>query len=181
VPFLFSIRYKTKSNFWYGLVWRKIFFLSLAFCFWQVLDVYQKDYGDTWRFENSSQPWPYLKEASDKFRVLEALTFLYLWILFKTLGTICCVNYSYFFLEYLQDPAEADKLLKIQRELDETKIILVSAVPGSWLLTCMLCFLFTFQYIPVPSIKFLFPRSLKHGRFMLTFVLYYSIKPLMVS
>jgi hypothetical protein len=25
-----------------------------------------------------------------------------------------------------QDPAEADKLLKIQRELDETKIILVS-------------------------------------------------------
>lgn len=26
----------------------------------------------------------------------------------------------------LQDPAEADKLLKIQRELDETKIILVS-------------------------------------------------------
>lgn len=27
-----------------------------------------------------------------------------------------------------QDPAEADKLLKIQRELDETKIILVSIV-----------------------------------------------------
>lgn len=27
----------------------------------------------------------------------------------------------------LQDPAEADKLLKIQRDLDETKIILVSA------------------------------------------------------
>jgi hypothetical protein len=30
------------------------------------------------------------------------------------------------FLSNLQDPAEADKLLKIQRELDETKIILVS-------------------------------------------------------
>lgn len=27
----------------------------------------------------------------------------------------------------IQDPAEADKLLKIQRELDETKIILVSS------------------------------------------------------
>lgn len=26
----------------------------------------------------------------------------------------------------LQDPAEADKLLKIQRDLDETKIVLVS-------------------------------------------------------
>ena len=33
----------------------------------------------------------------------------------------------------LQDPAEADKLLKIQRELDETKIILVSAVSGPFL------------------------------------------------
>lgn len=37
-----------------------------------------------------------------------------------------------FFLSYslfkFQDPAEADKLLKIQRELDETKIILVSIV-----------------------------------------------------
>lgn len=37
-----------------------------------------------------------------------------------------------FFLSYslfkFQDPAEADKLLKIQRELDETKIILVSLV-----------------------------------------------------
>lgn len=33
----------------------------------------------------------------------------------------------------LQDPAEADKLFKIQRELDETKIILVSIVLFSWL------------------------------------------------
>jgi hypothetical protein len=30
------------------------------------------------------------------------------------------------FSQWFQDPAEADKLLKIQRDLDETKIILVS-------------------------------------------------------
>ncbi|XP_020886343.1 VAMP-like protein YKT61 isoform X2 [Arabidopsis lyrata subsp. lyrata] len=58
----------------------------------QVLDEYQKSFGEAWRSakEDSSQPWPYLTEALNKF----------------------------------QDPAEADKLLKIQRELDETKIIL---------------------------------------------------------
>lgn len=58
----------------------------------QVLDEYQKKFGDSWRTaqEDSTQPWPYLNEALTKF----------------------------------QDPAEADKLLKIQRELDETKIIL---------------------------------------------------------
>ncbi|XP_047311959.1 VAMP-like protein YKT61 [Impatiens glandulifera] len=58
----------------------------------QVLDEYQKIFGDSWRTlqEDNIQPWPYLTEALTKF----------------------------------QDPAEADKLLKIQRELDETKIIL---------------------------------------------------------
>ncbi|CAD5335205.1 unnamed protein product [Arabidopsis thaliana] len=58
----------------------------------QVLDEYQKSFGESWRSakEDSNQPWPYLTEALNKF----------------------------------QDPAEADKLLKIQRELDETKIIL---------------------------------------------------------
>ncbi|KAL3533147.1 hypothetical protein ACH5RR_006668 [Cinchona calisaya] len=59
----------------------------------QVLDEYQKNFGDSWKTvqaDNTSQPWPYLSEALSKF----------------------------------QDPAEADKLLKIQRELDETKIIL---------------------------------------------------------
>uniref|UniRef100_A0A7N2L266 VAMP-like protein YKT61 n=1 Tax=Quercus lobata TaxID=97700 RepID=A0A7N2L266_QUELO len=58
----------------------------------QVLDEYQKNFGDTWKTvqADSTQPWPYLNEALMKF----------------------------------QDPAEADKLLKIQRELDETKIIL---------------------------------------------------------
>ncbi|KAF8102541.1 hypothetical protein N665_0198s0241 [Sinapis alba] len=58
----------------------------------QVIDEYQKSFGETWRSakEDSTQPWPYLAEALTKF----------------------------------QDPAEADKLLKIQRELDETKIIL---------------------------------------------------------
>ncbi|KDP38643.1 hypothetical protein JCGZ_03996 [Jatropha curcas] len=58
----------------------------------QVIDEYQKNFGDSWRSaqEDNSEPWPYLAEAVTKF----------------------------------QDPAEADKLLKIQRELDETKIIL---------------------------------------------------------
>ncbi|XP_010453140.1 PREDICTED: VAMP-like protein YKT61 [Camelina sativa] len=59
----------------------------------QVLDEYQKSFGETWRSAKEEDPtptWPYLVEALNKF----------------------------------QDPAEADKLLKIQRELDETKIIL---------------------------------------------------------
>ncbi|KAJ4845617.1 VAMP-like protein ykt61 [Turnera subulata] len=58
----------------------------------QVLDEYQKSFGESWRAvkEDSTQTWPYLNDALIKF----------------------------------QDPAEADKLLKIQRELDETKIIL---------------------------------------------------------
>ncbi|KAL4390734.1 hypothetical protein AHAS_Ahas03G0174700 [Arachis hypogaea] len=58
----------------------------------QVLDEYNKKFGESWRSAqtDSTQPWPYLDEALTKF----------------------------------QDPAEADKLLKIQRELDETKIIL---------------------------------------------------------
>lgn len=40
----------------------------------------------------------------------------------------CIVKHliSCFPIIILQDPAEADKLLKIQRDLDETKIILVS-------------------------------------------------------
>ncbi|KAL0710070.1 hypothetical protein Bca4012_017048 [Brassica carinata] len=59
----------------------------------QVIDEYQKSFGETWKSakEDSTQPsWPYLADALTKF----------------------------------QDPAEADKLLKIQRELDETKIII---------------------------------------------------------
>ncbi|KAG4136304.1 hypothetical protein ERO13_D08G273000v2 [Gossypium hirsutum] len=58
----------------------------------QILDEYQKNFGESWRNAqaDSTQPWPYLNDALTKF----------------------------------QDPAEADKLLKIQRELDETKIIL---------------------------------------------------------
>lgn len=47
-----------------------IWFL-LTFCFGQVLDEYQKNFGDTWRFANSSQAWPYLKEALEKFQVLD--------------------------------------------------------------------------------------------------------------
>ncbi|KAH7841982.1 hypothetical protein Vadar_000171 [Vaccinium darrowii] len=55
----------------------------------QVLDEYQKNFGDSWVTvqADSTQPWPYLNHALIKF----------------------------------QDPAEADKLLKIQKELDETK------------------------------------------------------------
>ncbi|GFP90203.1 vamp-like protein ykt61 [Phtheirospermum japonicum] len=58
----------------------------------QVLDEYQKNFGDSWKTVNTdnAQDWPYLTGALAKF----------------------------------QDPAEADKLLRIQRELDETKIIL---------------------------------------------------------
>ncbi|CAH8386425.1 unnamed protein product [Eruca vesicaria subsp. sativa] len=58
----------------------------------QVIDEYEKSFGETWKSvkEDSTQPWPYLADALTKF----------------------------------QDPAEADKLLKIQRELDETKIII---------------------------------------------------------
>ncbi|KAL4302241.1 hypothetical protein GQ457_10G017990 [Hibiscus cannabinus] len=58
----------------------------------QVLDEYQKNFGESWRNAqaDSTESWPYLNDALTKF----------------------------------QDPAEADKLLKIQRELDETKIIL---------------------------------------------------------
>ncbi|CAH9093426.1 unnamed protein product [Cuscuta europaea] len=59
----------------------------------QVIDEYQKSFGESWRSvkpDDSIPEWPYLAQALTKF----------------------------------QDPAEADKLLKIQRELDETKIIL---------------------------------------------------------
>ncbi|KAH7546204.1 hypothetical protein FEM48_Zijuj01G0175800 [Ziziphus jujuba var. spinosa] len=66
----------------------------------QVLDEYQKAFGESWRAAQAdgNQPWPYLNDALTKF---QACAFFYLY-----------------------DPAEADKLLKIQRELDETKIIL---------------------------------------------------------
>ncbi|CAI9098898.1 OLC1v1035630C3 [Oldenlandia corymbosa var. corymbosa] len=65
----------------------------------QVLDEYQKVFGDSWKSAqaDNTQPWPYLTEALAKF----------------------------------QDPAEADKLLRIQRELDETKIILGMSSLGS--------------------------------------------------
>ncbi|KAK4415041.1 VAMP-like protein YKT61 [Sesamum alatum] len=58
----------------------------------QVLDEYQKNFGDSWKTvqADNAEQWPYLDEALTRF----------------------------------QDPAEADKLLKVQRELDETKIII---------------------------------------------------------
>ncbi|KAG7538418.1 Synaptobrevin [Arabidopsis suecica] len=62
----------------------------------QVLDAYQTDFGETWRSAKSSQPWPYLKEALEKY----------------------------------QDPVEIvfEKLFKIQKEMDETKIILYETI-----------------------------------------------------
>ncbi|KAF7148572.1 hypothetical protein RHSIM_Rhsim03G0256000 [Rhododendron simsii] len=75
----------------------------------QVLDEYQKNFGDSWRAVkvDNTQLWPYLNEALAKF----------------------------------QDPAEADKLLKIQRELDETKIILDSLIAAD-------AFFFFFFFFP---------------------------------
>jgi len=66
--------------------------VSIRFWFSQVLEEYQKTFGESWRTtkEDATQPWQYLNDALTKY----------------------------------QDPAEADKLLKIQRDLDETKIIL---------------------------------------------------------
>ncbi|KAH7844941.1 hypothetical protein Vadar_033462 [Vaccinium darrowii] len=62
----------------------------------QVLDEYQKNFGDSWRTvrADSTQPWPYLNQALTKF----------------------------------QDPAEADKLLKIQNELGQTKNNLLKTI-----------------------------------------------------
>nr|ACN35856.1 unknown [Zea mays] len=58
----------------------------------QVLDEYQKAFGDSWKSATAdgTQQWAFLTDALARF----------------------------------QDPAEADKLMKIQRDLDETKIIL---------------------------------------------------------
>ncbi|KAF1883950.1 hypothetical protein Lal_00038305 [Lupinus albus] len=75
----------------------------------QVLDEYQKAFSDSWRTvqADSTQPWPYLNDALTKFQACKYHLFI---ILASSIGEI--------------DPAEADKLMKIQRELDETKIIL---------------------------------------------------------
>ncbi|KAL2344512.1 hypothetical protein Fmac_005797 [Flemingia macrophylla] len=77
-------------------------------CEIDVLDEYQKKFGESWRTaqEDNSQPWPYLNEALQKF---QACKYLFNVVYASVRGV---------------DPAEADKLLKIQRELDETKIIL---------------------------------------------------------
>ena len=57
-----------------------------------------------------------------------------------SLTTESCFVNELFVFQFcsLQDPAEADKLLKIQRDLDETKIILVKLVETSMeLYSCM--------------------------------------------
>ena len=110
-----------------------------------MLDEYQKNFGESWRTvqADSTQPWPYLNEALTKFQVsvffviLVCCSFnadvelyfsnssqkLFLKDIIGALEELYFKNLFYSF--HLQDPAEADKLLKIQRELDETKIILV--------------------------------------------------------
>ncbi|KAF1895610.1 hypothetical protein Lal_00041891 [Lupinus albus] len=79
----------------------------------QVLEEYQKAFGESWRTvqADSTQPWPYLNEALTKFQACRYLLFI---ILASSRGEFV----------HIFDPAEADKLMKIQRELDETKIIL---------------------------------------------------------
>ncbi|KAG6515230.1 hypothetical protein ZIOFF_025615 [Zingiber officinale] len=74
----------------------------------QILDEYQKAFGESWRGVkvDATQPWPYLTEALTKFQLK------------------CCFFFMSFPFLFLQDPAEVDKLFKIQRDLDETKIIL---------------------------------------------------------
>lgn len=113
-----------------------------------MVDEYQKVFGESWRTvqEDSTQPWPYLNEALTKFQACKFLVyilwaaakglihFVYFFFLFNKLLHFGIVYTPllmpqtpfYLFLSNHQDPAEADKLLKIQRELDETKIILVS-------------------------------------------------------
>jgi synaptobrevin family protein YKT6 len=61
----------------------------------KVLDEYQKAFGDSWKAAT--------KDATDAAQQWPFLTDA---------------------LTKFQDPAEADKLMKIQRDLDETKIIL---------------------------------------------------------
>ncbi|KAF3507097.1 hypothetical protein F2Q69_00001051 [Brassica cretica] len=69
----------------------------------QVIDEYQKSFGETWKSTSLGHTWAMLLPNS-RFATL----FSHVELVVKT----------------LLDPAEADKLLKIQRELDETKIIL---------------------------------------------------------
>ncbi|PWA48152.1 synaptobrevin-like protein [Artemisia annua] len=89
----------------------------------KVIDEYQKSFGDSWRSiqADSTQPWPYLNDALTKFQ------FCILFFSFKLhqfhYEYELIANHHNLFSDF-QDPAEADKLLKIQRELDETKIIL---------------------------------------------------------
>lgn len=119
----------------------------------QVLDEYQKNFGDSWRSvqADGSQPWPYLNDALARFQVrLLCYSNLYLelevhivinFILHLTSSDILdnssplslslSMTNTIFLsslIKIFQDPAEADKLMKIQRELDETKIILVSTI-----------------------------------------------------
>ncbi|PPR87245.1 hypothetical protein GOBAR_AA33447 [Gossypium barbadense] len=73
----------------------------------QVLDEYLKNFGESWRTVQADVLDEYLKNFGESWRTVHADS-----------------AQSWPYLEEALDPAEADKLLKIQRELDETKIIL---------------------------------------------------------
>lgn len=47
----------------------------------QVLDEYQKNFGDSWRSvqADGTQPWPYLNEALQRFQVRLYLTLIIIW------------------------------------------------------------------------------------------------------
>lgn len=88
---------------------------------------------------DNTQPWPYLNEALAKFQVstsfalscdriscryfLRCKTFSFFYSPYADNEVVVSL---FFFFSICQDPTEADKLLRIQRGLDETKIILVS-------------------------------------------------------
>ena len=153
VPFLFSIRSSKNHSLCNSMSRLSWIGNDLTInLFSQVIDEYQKSFGETWRSakEDSAQPWPYLADALTKFQVYSFFlcNFILSWNLSINTGGINSIRWirknptlliphelwllvthlvlSVSALCDLQDPAEADKLLKIQRELDETKIILVS-------------------------------------------------------
>ncbi|KAL4575428.1 hypothetical protein LXL04_022271 [Taraxacum kok-saghyz] len=78
------------------------------------MDEYQKCFGDTWRTiqADCTEAWPSFRSIFSSF-----LAFFP-----HKLDPSVLIITDIFFI--FQDPVEADKLLKIQRELDETKIIL---------------------------------------------------------
>jgi len=57
----------------------------------QVIDEYQKNFGESWRAAqaDSTQPWPYLNEALTKFQVT--------WHLFSLRSTLAAIYLHFLF------------------------------------------------------------------------------------